>query len=98
MSWKVFLNQDPRFSSVYERVGGKPAWPTMAALFCGALVVVVPVVLALLAGLAVGLVVYAVASVIAGIGGWFAGLGGGSSKQPAMPGDELRENVRVMQR
>ncbi|MEM9420878.1 MAG: hypothetical protein AAGA25_17785 [Planctomycetota bacterium] len=98
MSWKVFLNQDPRFSGMYERVARKPAWPTMAALFCGALVVVVPVVLALLAGLAVGLVVYAVTSVIAGIGNWFTGLGGSSDKQPSMPGDDLRENVRVVQR
>ena len=97
MDWKVFVNQDPRLSGIFQQARRKPAWPVMAALMCGALVVVVPVVLALLAGLVVGLVVYALASVVAGVGGWFAGLGDRVDKPP-VPGDDLRENVRVVQR
>lgn len=98
MDWKIFLNQDPRLSGVFQRVRRKPAWPTLAAVACGAAVVVVPVVLALLAGLVVGVVVYAIGSVIANIGEWFAGLGGGKSENRSGQDDDLRENVRVVQR
>ncbi|MEM9913931.1 MAG: hypothetical protein AAF911_03110 [Planctomycetota bacterium] len=98
MDWKVFVNQDPRLRGMFQQARRKPAWPMMAALMCGALVVVVPVVLALLAGLVVGLVVYALASVVAGIGGWFGRVGNGGEGQPVMPGDDLRDNVRVIHR
>ncbi|MEM1109445.1 MAG: hypothetical protein AAGH99_12235 [Planctomycetota bacterium] len=99
MQWKVFMDQDPRLQSVFGRVGRKPAWPMLAALACGALVVVVPVVLALLAGLVVGAVVFTLGSAVAKVGECFGGLGGSSKTTEATPpGDDLRENVRVIQR
>lgn len=98
MDWKVFVNQDPRMAGMYEKVRHKPAWPMLTALACFGLVVVVPVVLAILAGLVVGLVVYTLGSVVAGIAGWFQGLIGGGDRPAVMPGDDLRENVRVVQR
>lgn len=101
MDWKIFLNQDPRLSGMVQRASGRPAWPTLAAVVCGVLVVVVPVVLALLAGLVVGVVVYAIGSAIARVGEFFSGLagrGGDSQGSARMPGDDMRENVRVVQR
>lgn len=98
MDWKIFLNQDPRLSGMYQKVRSKPAWPVLTAVACGAAVVVVPVVLALLAGLVVGVVVYALGSMVAGVGGWFAGLGGGKTESDNHQDDDLRENVRVVQR
>lgn len=99
MDWKVFLNQDPRLRGMYQRAAGRPAWPTLAAVSCGALVVVVPVVLALLAGLVVGAVVYAVGSAIARVGELFTGSRSPqTSRGGPIPGDEMRENVRVVQR
>lgn len=99
MDWKIFLNQDPRVSGMYQRVRGKPAWPALAAVGSAAVVIVVPVVLVLLAGLAVGVVVYTVGSAIAGVVQWFKSLGGGDPGEPGRGDrDELRENVRVVQR
>jgi len=103
MDWKVFINQDPRFNGVAQRVKTKPAWPVLAAVGSAAVVIVVPVVLVLLAGLAVGVVVFAVGSAIAGVGQWFKSLGGGSdggnhANATPTPQDDLRENVRVVQR
>ncbi|MEO0513745.1 MAG: hypothetical protein AAF086_00435 [Planctomycetota bacterium] len=97
MDWKIFLNQDPRLSGLYQRTRAKPAWPTLAAVASAAIVIVVPVVLVLLAGLAVGLVVYAVGSAVAGVGNWFKSLGGDTAQGSAME-DDLRENVRVVRR
>ncbi len=98
MDWKIFLNQDPRLSGLYQRTRGKPAWPTLAAVASAGIVIVVPVVLVLLAGLAVGAVVYAVGSAIAGVGNWFKSWGGSETSGGGVAGDDLRENVRVVRR
>ncbi|MEM9883243.1 MAG: hypothetical protein AAF800_10035 [Planctomycetota bacterium] len=98
MDWRVILEQDPRLGGAYRRIAGRPSWPLRAALLCGAAVVVVPVVLALFAGLAVGGVVYLVGSAVAGLGETFGGGRGRSTHDRPTPGDELRENVRVVHR
>ena len=109
MDWQTILEQgagrDPRFGRVVQGFRG-PSWPMRTAVLCGLAAVVVPLVLVLLVGVAVGVMVYTVASLILQLGEWLglAGPGGvadGTSPEgrpPAMPGDEYRENVRVVPR
>lgn len=103
MDWKVFIDQDPRLGAMHRRLTGRAAWPMLAAVGCGVLVLVVPVVLALLAGLTVGLVVYVIGSAIAKVGDLLTGGGSGgsaSAERTVSPvsGNDLRENVRVVRR
>ncbi len=107
MDWKQILEQnaarDPRFGRMVQGFRG-PSWPIRTGILCGVAVVVVPLILTVLAGLLVGGGVYAVATLAVKIGEVF-GLAGpgdthdaGGAAQPRMPGDEYRDNVRVVPR
>lgn len=92
MDWKVFVQQDPRLSGMYQRVAGRPAWPARLAVLCAGAVIAIPLILLLLAALLVGMVVYFVGSAIASILPDSAG----EKPQSSRPADDLRENVRVI--
>ena len=101
MDWKVFLDQgaaaDPRFGRLTQQ-WARPAWPVKLGLMAGVAVVILPLIVVVLAGLLVGGTVYAVGSMIQRITDGVAGGGPGRSQPTAEPGDDVRENVRVIRR
>ena len=107
MDWQTILEQgagrDPRFGRVVQGFRG-PSVPLRMAVLCGFAVVVVPLVLLLLTGVLVGVTVFAVASLVLQIGEMLGlttpadGSGDAAPDRPAVPGDEYRENVRVVPR
>jgi hypothetical protein len=105
MDWKVLFEQgaamDPRVGRFTQRLG-RPAWPLRLGVLCGFAVVVLPLLALLLFGLLFGGLVYVVASVIQRIGDTVTGGGpdvdGSAGGGSIGGGDDVRENVRVIQR
>ncbi len=97
--WKVYLRSHPRFGTWYTRVERQPGWVTRLALLAAVLVVVVPAVLLTLTALVVGLAVFIVLGVLAGIVRLVRGVLTGQAG-PSVPETQNggRVNVRVIQR
>lgn len=96
-----------RAAGMYRRVQKEPNWVTKAAAMAGFLVLVVPIVVLGFAALLTGVVVFTVLAfvnrawrAVTGRSLFFGSAGGGSGgmQRRSEPGDDLRENVRVIGR
>lgn len=94
MSWQEYVRVHPTMGVWYERYRRRPSWVTRGALLAGALVIVVPLVVLTVAAVVIGMGVFFVLSALA----WVAGLFSGVGATQRTPGDDGRQNVRVIQR
>lgn len=105
--WRVHvrenLNRNPWAQPWVRRVQGQPSWPFKVAAAVVMLVFVTPLVLLTLAALAVGamvlLILLAVAAVAMRLAVWWHALTGRRYDMvPNTETDDMRRNVRVIQR
>ncbi len=93
------MKRDPRFGTVYSRVAGRPTWTWKYAAMAAGIVVVVPIVLLILAGLFTFVVVFTVLNLANRLGLFFRSLGpkpkATTVDWPRDPGGG-RKNVRVV--
>jgi MFS superfamily sulfate permease-like transporter len=91
--WRVILQQNQTFRTFNAQMSRYPAWVTRTAILCAMAVIVIPVMLLIVAGLLVGVLVFAVLSLVARVMELFGGSGGavGTADEP------LRRNVQVIE-
>ena len=93
--WRVDFGQfqhDPRFGAFFNRVPRRPSWVWATSVMVGVLVVVIPLLLLVMAGLLIGSVTFIVLSLIARAVNAVQSVFGGRSVR----GDQGRRNVRVI--
>lgn len=91
MNWH--FSQDPRYVRWSKQVNRQPSWVLKISIGFALIAVVLPVLILALTGLAVGFVVFLLASVVARVLGLF--------RTPASdypPTNDPRQNVRVIER
>ena len=96
------MMNDPRFAAVRPSVGGMYAavtgrsfWPLKAAVLCGVVVAALPLLVGAIAGVAVGVVVYAIGSAVDGL---IRAVTPGDNRHTERASTVGRENVRVIHR
>lgn len=100
MIWRVYIRQHPKLGPLYTRIERQPSWVARTAFIAAVLVVVIPLLMLFTAALFVGIVLFILFGLIAGVIGVVARLV--SFLTPAQGGplesSDGRENVRVLHR
>lgn len=91
MNWN--FSEDPRYVRWSEQVNRQPSWVLKISIGFALIAVVLPVLILALTGLAVGFVVFLLASVIARVLGLFR-----TPFSNCPPTNNPRQNVRVIER